>query len=393
MRHTHLIVLLLAAIGCGEKEGPIDTGTVDTDPLQETGCDSPQTWYADEDGYGYGRVSVEACEQPSGTVEVGGDCDDSKASVNPAGVEVCNGLDDDCDGEADVGATDAPTWYLDSDGDGFGDIEDSVVACEAPSDTVSDGTDCDDEDSDTFPGATEVCDGLDNSCEGDVDEGLSTSTWYNDADGDGFGDASAPVEDCAQPSGTSSDSTDCDDTDSALKPDGNGLCAQGGSCQDLYDRGHTSDGAWVIDVDGHGSGEDPFEVYCDQTEDGGGWTLLLSADGASTVWGNNSSSWTSTGSDAPPATIDAAATDFHGAAYDLLLTDEVRLCYQTTASCHVFSHGEGISLFDFFDTGTTYTEFSVDSYGIADAGSSQSMTDYLSDLGGLTVWSPWPGCG
>lgn len=61
------------------------------------------TWYADADGDGFGDadVAVQACEQPEGYIENDGDCDDGDADRNPEAVEVCNGLDDDCDGEVD----------------------------------------------------------------------------------------------------------------------------------------------------------------------------------------------------------------------------------------------------------------------------------------------------
>ena len=70
----------------------------------------------------------------------------------------------------------------------------------------------------------ETCDGLDNDGDSSVDEGLSTSTWYEDADGDGYGDASTSTSDCAQPSGTVSDDTDCDDAAAAINPGAEEIC-------------------------------------------------------------------------------------------------------------------------------------------------------------------------
>ena len=66
----------------------------------DTGCEQ-QTWYLDDDADGYGDEAVEDCEQPDGTVEISGDCNDDDASVNPAAKEICNGKDDDCDGSGD----------------------------------------------------------------------------------------------------------------------------------------------------------------------------------------------------------------------------------------------------------------------------------------------------
>ena len=81
-------------------------------------------------------------------------------------------------------ATDADTWYADADGDSFGSSRYPLDACDQPSGYVSDSTDCDDTDADINPGATETADGVDEDCDGTVDEG----TEYYDDDGDGYKD-------------------------------------------------------------------------------------------------------------------------------------------------------------------------------------------------------------
>ncbi|MDP6935693.1 MAG: putative metal-binding motif-containing protein, partial [Myxococcota bacterium] len=82
----------------------------DDEALQREACGEdkigefgPTTWYLDDDGDGFGRedVSQEACIQPSGHIDIAGDCNDDDWTVNPDGVEACDSIDNDCDGEVD----------------------------------------------------------------------------------------------------------------------------------------------------------------------------------------------------------------------------------------------------------------------------------------------------
>lgn len=142
-----MLILLLA---CGDKEvedtsaGAMDSG----DPVADTEDCSPD---ADGDGY---------CES---------DCDDADAAIHPDAVETCDGVDEDCDGSVDEGA--GPTWYIDSDGDGYGG--EAVVSCEAPDAYADNGADCDDTDETVYPGAEELSDGQDNDCDDKIDEGVT----------------------------------------------------------------------------------------------------------------------------------------------------------------------------------------------------------------------------
>ena len=92
------------------------------------------------------------------------DCAPDDPSRAPGVTEVCDGIDQDCDGAVDEDATDAGNWYTDADGDGHG--SGSVTACEQPAGTVSTGDDCDDTDATSYPGAVEPCDGVDHDCDG-----------------------------------------------------------------------------------------------------------------------------------------------------------------------------------------------------------------------------------
>lgn len=102
----------------------------------------------------------------------GDDCDDLDPDARPGAVEVCDGVDNDCDERIDVAAVDATTFFRDADTDGFGDPDTTVLACDAPPGTTADGTDCDDHRSDVFPGAAEIADGVDQDCNGLIDEHL-----------------------------------------------------------------------------------------------------------------------------------------------------------------------------------------------------------------------------
>ena len=106
---------------------------------------------------------------------------------------------------------------VDMDGDGFFDLENDC----------SEGVDCNDSDSAINPDAEEICDAIDNNCDGNVDEGLPTSTYYADADGDGYGDPATAVTSCAQPSGYISQGGDCDDSDASINPGAEEICGDG----------------------------------------------------------------------------------------------------------------------------------------------------------------------
>jgi len=188
-----------------------DDGNPDVYPGASQDCDGvnndclDSTWpvvpsaEVDHDGDGFAKCRA------SIVVELGSDCDDAVATTRPGGIEICNGLDDDCDGLIDEGA-----YQLDADGDGIPGACDNCVRrwnprqfdadgdgvgdkCDRCTDRDGDGfgdpgspscplgveRDCADDDSEVHIDAVEVYDRRDNNCNGQVDEGL-------DDDGDGI---------------------------------------------------------------------------------------------------------------------------------------------------------------------------------------------------------------
>ena len=187
---------------------------------------------ADEDGYG--------------TIDEGGrDCDDADNDIHPGVVELCNGEDDDCDGVVDEDASDSVIRYPDADGDGFGLTEHGETVCivgEEPTGMTELDGDCDDGDAEVYPEATEICDDIDNDCDDAVDEEVTT-TWALDEDGDGYG-GERQVEDCEAPSASwVTELDDCDDADPLTYPDAPSLCdGEDRDCDGLVDDDADGDG-------------------------------------------------------------------------------------------------------------------------------------------------------
>ena len=215
--------------------------------------ETENNFYLDSDGDGFGDplTEVSGCEAPEAYVANSDDCDDSNPAINPGAAEECDGIDNDCDGEID----NESIFYADNDGDGYGDPLIQVSDCEAPSGYVSNSDDCDDTNPSINPGAAEECDGIDNDCDGEIDENGSLISYYADFDGDGYGDPATEVSDCEVPLGYVTNFDDCDDTNAFISPEVVEECdGIDNNCDGTIDEGFVVS-TYYADLDGDGYGD------------------------------------------------------------------------------------------------------------------------------------------
>lgn len=201
-----------------------------------------QTFYVDMDGDGYGTSDsmIIGLLQPTGYAVNNTDCNDTDSTVHPNAIETCDGIDNDCDSLVDEGST----FYPDTDGDGYGNGDESsnkIVACEQPSGFVLSNTDCNDSDTTIHPGAIEICNGMDDNCNGQIDEGL-LSYFYIDTDNDGYGSGTDSLLACTVPAGYSVNKLDCNNTDASIYPGAVEICDDGkdNNCSSLIDEKPTA---------------------------------------------------------------------------------------------------------------------------------------------------------
>ncbi len=174
-----LLLTSLAACSSGFDDGGDDPkGDEDDEGGDEGGGDdggddgTEDPLYTDDDGDGY--------------TEDEGDCDDDDRNIHPMAAEICNGKDDDCDGDIDDDVDDGDTFYRDADSDGYGTSADAVEACDAPAGYVDNADDCDDTEVTANPRGTEInwndidenCDGLDYDLDACVAAAVDSASDY-----------------------------------------------------------------------------------------------------------------------------------------------------------------------------------------------------------------------
>jgi len=301
---------------CNDEDGSVfpranETCGSDTDlncsgSIGEDGCMECMQYYRDVDGDAFGITGESRClNGPDGEYRAieAGDCNDADHAMNPGSFEVCqNGRDDDCDGltdeETDTASCDGDeacvdlaesdgcrkciTFYLDADGDTFGDSDDSNCL-NAPQGGYRAARigDCDDGDPAVNPLAEEECNGIDDNCDGRIDEGgsLGCLPYFHDNDGDGAGAPGNLECLCAASLDFSAETgDDCDDGDYFMYPDADEVCDndRDDDCDGDTDENECTE-CFVYfldkDSDGFGVGADSrclpkaFEAYT-ATEDG-----------------------------------------------------------------------------------------------------------------------------
>ena len=237
---------------CDENNALVNPGAIEVCNLIDDNCDGSidesfiNIFYEDLDNDTHGStVTTVSCTQPDGFVLVAGDCNDNDPTVNPGAADICNSVDDDCNSNTTDGSgetaplnsnqhgvcfqssqfcsngswTDVYTpilnyeltelscdsldnncdnntdenlttdFFADLDNDTFGDINTSIAACSLPENYTADSLDCNGDNNTIHPGAAELCNGIDDNCDGAIDES------FPDFDNDTIPDCTDPDDD------------------------------------------------------------------------------------------------------------------------------------------------------------------------------------------------------
>ena len=142
-------------------DGAIDNGLIFLDFFTDI----------DGDGFGAGDVISSCTDLGSGYTTNNTDCDDTNSGVYPGAEELCNSIDDNCDGQTDDGTL--TVYFIDNDGDTYGNPSVSILACVQPIGYTPDDNDCNDTDANINPGAEDIGgNGIDENCDGQIDNSI-----------------------------------------------------------------------------------------------------------------------------------------------------------------------------------------------------------------------------
>ena len=277
-----------AAVGQVDQSGDCDDTDANINPNATEICDNIDNncndeideglvvlRYLDQDGDGFGTTEAEVCSDNENYADEANDCDDTDPAIHPDAEEICDDIDNNCDGNIDEDL--ALPQYIDGDADGHGDILSEVWDCNKIPGTIYTGGDCDDENPLVNPSAPDLCNAIDDNCDGIFDNEpiAGVANIYLDADGDGFGDANTSQQICSTPcmSGEECTSpvigyvfsnTDCNDNDPTINSDAEEVCDSiDQNCNTIIDDNPIDGQTYYLDADGDGFGFDdtkPFDV-------------------------------------------------------------------------------------------------------------------------------------
>ena len=223
------VIFRASAVSGNGDDSTQGDGVGEAQLLLAYGC-SGELYTLDPDGDGYGSVEYgqkRDCSMPAGYAPRDGDCAEYNADIHPEAAERCNDMDDDCDGKLDEGLPIGPQ-YKDGDGDGYGAGAESILDCSSPKGYAADSHDCDDRVATTHPKATEVCNLIDDDCDGRTDEGVRPSC--------GVGWCRRLADSCTQaictPGKPRAEECNALDDDCDDSVDEDATCPGGGRCTD-----------------------------------------------------------------------------------------------------------------------------------------------------------------